>query len=281
MGQKNFVVESSAGVSGGGRVGKPEVGCEVSTGEGGMRNLMTAWTGKACEAAELEAQARVCLAETLEKTEGQVLQLSSAVDKLQVGFDLLQERMERIDRRLESLEPSLNKLLREVEGLSSAVAVFERNLEQVRLLMERGVAKADRLSQEFIEHQVREPLLKGIGNLYSDMRQVMNDGDGMAFVMERTRTLIESHGIRLIDPKEGTPFDPREHQAIESLPTSSKRMGRRVAKVHRVGLKGNGRVIQQALIGLYFVEKSASRQEKEQGGEEDERAEEKYPGSGN
>ncbi len=269
MAHKDFRVESPVGGSADGSVTANNSAGDASSGDaGGIAGLIAAWTKKEREAGEFEAQAWLGVVERVERTQREVSQLLSSVAKLGAGLELLHEQMEAAGQRLESLESALKKLSQQLEGLSPAVGAFEKNLEQVRLLTERTVARVDRLSSEFIERQVREPLLKEVGDVYNEMRRTVNDGDGMAFVMDRTRKLMECEGVRVVEPKKGASFDPREHEAIESVATSRKKLDRRVAIVHRVGFRMNGRVIQQALVGLYFFQGSSPSENEEEKGEQ-------------
>ena len=46
--------------------------------------------------------------------------------------------------------------------------------------------------------------------------------EGVAAIDRKLRALLESEGVRQIDAAPGTPFDPREHEAIANVPGTGR-----------------------------------------------------------
>ncbi len=255
MARRDVFDEGVRGARGGAPSGKEQTpGGAVGSGSD-LGEVIGAYGKKKGEASELEARAWGAVAAIVERTYLELLGLSPVVVEIRSGVETLQKWTVETDGRLESLESRLRRLTDQVAVLASEVAVLKRNMEQVRLLTERVADRVDKLSNEFIERQVKEPLLKDQVCIYNDMRQEAgNGGNGIAPVMERARSLLEARGAVLIEPEEGSSFDPKEHQGIEKVLTSRKKLDRRVAKVHRAGLRLNGRVVQQAWVAVYLFE---------------------------
>ena len=72
--------------------------------------------------------------------------------------------------------------------------------------------------------------------------------DGIALVDRKLRALLESEGVTSIDAV-GRTFDPREHEAIASIPGTGKPDGEIVAEVQR-GYRVRDRVLRPALVAV-------------------------------
>ena len=55
----------------------------------------------------------------------------------------------------------------------------------------------------------------------------------MTAIDRKLRALLESEGVSQIDASPGTPFDPREHEAIASVPGTDRADGEIVEEVRR------------------------------------------------
>ncbi len=73
--------------------------------------------------------------------------------------------------------------------------------------------------------------------------------DGVANIDRKLRTLLESEGVTAVEAAPGTPFDPREHEAIASVPGTGHPDGAIVEEVRR-GYRLRDRVIRPALVAV-------------------------------
>ena len=222
---------------------------------GDIWDLTKAWVSKRLEAAELEASVSQRMTEFVDRLASEILGIKAAVGRVESNTENLAQGLEATGCHLESLESERQKQSQQIANISQAIGALERNLEQVRLLVARTAERVDKLSNEFVEREVKEPLLKDIGTLYHAMREAMiNESDGIRSVAEYARALLESRGASLIEPEQGDRFNPGEHRPIEMIPTSCKSLERSIAKLCRVGLRFNGRVIQPAWVALYTTQ---------------------------
>ena len=74
-------------------------------------------------------------------------------------------------------------------------------------------------------------------------------GEGVAAIDRKLRVLLESEGVTQIDASPGTPFDPREHEAIASVPGTAHRDGEIVEEIRR-GYRLRDRVVRPALVAV-------------------------------
>ena len=61
--------------------------------------------------------------------------------------------------------------------------------------------------------------------------------------------LLESEGVTPIEPHPGTPFDPREHEAIANVPGTGRPEGEIVEQIQR-GYRLRDRVLRPALVAV-------------------------------
>ena len=73
--------------------------------------------------------------------------------------------------------------------------------------------------------------------------------DGIAAIDRKLRGLLESEGVSAVDAAPGTAFDPREHEAIASVPGTGQPEGTIVEEVRR-GYRLRDRVIRPALVAV-------------------------------
>jgi molecular chaperone GrpE len=72
--------------------------------------------------------------------------------------------------------------------------------------------------------------------------------DGIVLVDRKLRALLESEGVTIIEAV-GRNFDPREHEAIASVPGTGKPDGEIVAEIQR-GYRVRDRVLRPALVAV-------------------------------
>jgi molecular chaperone GrpE len=72
--------------------------------------------------------------------------------------------------------------------------------------------------------------------------------EGIALLDRKLRALLESEGVKLIEAV-GRQFDPREHEAIASLPGTGKPDGEVVAEMQR-GYRVRDRVLRPAMVAV-------------------------------
>jgi molecular chaperone GrpE len=73
--------------------------------------------------------------------------------------------------------------------------------------------------------------------------------EGVTVIDRKLRALLESEGVTAIDASPGTPFDPREHDAIANVPNSGRGEGQIVDEVRR-GYRLRDRVLRPALVAV-------------------------------
>jgi molecular chaperone GrpE len=73
--------------------------------------------------------------------------------------------------------------------------------------------------------------------------------EGIAAIDRKLRQLLESEGVSEIEAAAGTPFDPREHEAVANVPGTGQPGGEIVEELRR-GYRLRDRVIRPALVAV-------------------------------
>jgi molecular chaperone GrpE len=71
--------------------------------------------------------------------------------------------------------------------------------------------------------------------------------DGIAAIDRKLRLLLDSEGVTAVEASAGSPFDPREHEAVTAIPGTGLPDGSIVSEVRR-GYRLRDRVIRPALV---------------------------------
>ncbi len=73
---------------------------------------------------------------------------------------------------------------------------------------------------------------------------------GVQYIYSQLLGSLEKHGITLIDPKVGEPFDPAKHASIESVPTANKAEDHTVHSVVQKGYALHGKILEPAKVKI-------------------------------
>ena len=73
--------------------------------------------------------------------------------------------------------------------------------------------------------------------------------EGVAAIDRKLRSLLESEGVKAVAAEPGTPFDPREHEAIATVPGTDRAEGEIVDEIRR-GYRLRDRVVRPALVAV-------------------------------
>jgi molecular chaperone GrpE len=169
----------------------------------------------------------------------------------------------RAQERADEIDISPTKLLADIEQLKA-------DLEATRAKADEYLAGLQRERAEFANYkrrtaEEREAMLGLAGeDLIRKVLALADDFDlaiearppaiasdpwveGIVAIDRKLRALLESEGVRQIDATPGTPFDPREHEAIANVPGTGRPEGEIVSEIRR-GYRLRDRVVRPALV---------------------------------
>jgi molecular chaperone GrpE len=174
-------------------------------------------------------------------------------------------RKTRAEERIEELDVSPAALAAQLETVAAARDEATAKAEEYLAALQRERAEFVNFKRRTAEERERElglageDLIRKVINLADDFdRAIENrpealagDGwaDGIAAIDRKLRQLLESEGVAALEAAPGTPFDPREHEAVVSVPGTGRAEGEIVEEIRR-GYRLRDRVIRPALVAV-------------------------------
>lgn len=171
----------------------------------------------------------------------------------------------RSEERVQELDISPTKLLADIEALQ-----VERDAAQVQaadylLALQRERAEFQNFRRRTAEERERDAGLASDSLIFKvlvladdfdraiESRPTSAEGaswaEGVAAIDRKLRVLLESEGVRPIEVTPGAAFDPREHEALISIPGSDFPEGVVVAELQR-GYRIRDRILRPARVAI-------------------------------
>ena len=174
-------------------------------------------------------------------------------------------RRTRAEERIEELDVSPSALAAQLEEATAARDEAVATAEEYLAALQRERAEFVNFKLRTAEERERdmglagEDLIRKVLNLADDFDRAIenrpaafeNDAwaEGIAAIDRKLRQLLESEGVVALDAAPGTPFDPRHHEAVVSVPGTDHAEGEIVGEIRR-GYRLRDRVIRPALVAV-------------------------------
>jgi molecular chaperone GrpE len=187
-------------------------------------------------------------------------------------------RRTRAEERIDALDTSPAGIAAQLEAfkaettaaLDAAVAEHEEARAQAEAERDEHLAALQRERADFTNYRARtarereqERGLAGVDLITKvliladdfdraiDSRPAALEGDawadGIAAIDRKLRLLLDSEGVTAVEASPGSPFDPREHEAVTAVPGTGLPDGSIVSEVRR-GYRLRDRLIRPALV---------------------------------
>jgi molecular chaperone GrpE len=169
----------------------------------------------------------------------------------------------RAQERADEIDISPTKLLADIEGLKAELEAARAKADEYLACLRRERAEFANYKRRTAEEReamlglAGEDLIRKVLALADDFdlaiearpAAIANDPwvEGVVAIDRKLRALLESEGVRQIDATPGTPFDPREHEAIANVPGTGRPEGEIVSEIRR-GYRLRDRVVRPALV---------------------------------
>jgi molecular chaperone GrpE len=171
----------------------------------------------------------------------------------------------RAQERAQDIDIRPTKLLADIEDLKAELASAKAESEEYLAALQRERAEFLNYKRRTAEERERdlglagEDLIRKVLVLADDFDRAIDARpesiaseawfEGVAVIDRKLRMLLESEGVTTIDAEPGTPFDPREHEAIATVPGTGRAEGEIVEQVRR-GYRLRDRVLRPALVAV-------------------------------
>lgn len=174
-------------------------------------------------------------------------------------------RKTRAQERIEALDTSPAALAEELDALRSERDQLSAKADEYLTALQRERAEFTNFRRRTAEERERdlglagEDLIRKVLVLADDFDRAIESrpaeladnawAEGIAAIDRKLRSLLESEGVTAVEASPGAAFDPREHEAIVSLPGTGRPDGEIVDEVRR-GYRLRDRVIRPALVAV-------------------------------
>lgn len=174
-------------------------------------------------------------------------------------------RRTRAEERADQIDISPSKLLAELERVSGERDAAAREKDEFLAALQRERAEFVNFKRRTAEERqamlglAAEGLISKVLALADDFDRAIEARpptitddpwvEGIAAIDRKLRQLLESEGVSPIVAAPGTAFDPREHEAVASVPDSGLPDGSIVGELRR-GYRLRDRVLRPALVAV-------------------------------
>ena len=175
------------------------------------------------------------------------------------------DRRTRAQQRADEIDISPAKLLADIERLTGERDAAAREKDEYLAALQRERAEFVNFKRRTAEERqamlglAAEGLISKVLALADDFDRAIEARpatiaedpwvEGIAAIDRKLRQLLESEGVSAIDAVPGTPFDPREHEAVASVPGTDHPDGSIVGELRR-GYRLRDRVLRPALVAV-------------------------------
>lgn len=174
-------------------------------------------------------------------------------------------RRTRLEERIEEIDISPTALLAVIETLTAERDVATASANDYLAALQRERAEFMNFKRRTAEERDRdlglaaEDLIRKVLAVADDFDRAIDARpasiaedpwfEGIAAIDRKLRVLLESEGVTSIDALPGTPFDPREHEAIVTVPGTGRPEGE-IVETARRGYRLRDRVLRPALVAV-------------------------------
>jgi molecular chaperone GrpE len=179
----------------------------------------------------------------------------------------------RAQERIDEIDVSPSRLVAQIEALTGELVAANAKSEEYLAGLQRERAEFSNYRRRTSEEREQmlglagEDLIRKVLAIADDFDLAIDNQpadlagngwvEGVAAIDRKLRALLESEGVSPIDAAAGTPFDPREHEAIANVPGTGLAEGAIVDVVRR-GYRLRDRVIRPALVAVASGEPSTT-----------------------
>ena len=174
-------------------------------------------------------------------------------------------RKTRAEERIDALDASPATLTAQIEALRAERDEAIAKVDEYLGALQRERAEFSNFRRRTAEERERdlglagEDLIRKVLALADDFDRAIESrpaelaekgwADGIAAIDRKLRQLLESEGVTPVEAAPGTPFDPRVHEAVVSVPGTARAEGEIVDEIRR-GYRLRDRLVRPALVAV-------------------------------
>ena len=174
-------------------------------------------------------------------------------------------RKTRAEERIEELDVTPTALIAELDELKAERDDAAAKADEYLSALQRERAEFTNFKRRTAEERERElglageDLIRKVLQLADDFDRAIDNrpealaddawAEGITAIDRKLRLLLESEGVSTVEAAPGMAFDPREHEAVVSVPGTGRADGEIVDEIRR-GYRLRDRVIRPALVAV-------------------------------
>lgn len=166
------------------------------------------------------------------------------IDEIDVSPAALTAQLEAVRAERDEASAKADEYLASLQRERAEFTNFRRRTADERQ-QERGLAGVDLIAKVLVLADDFDRAIETRPADLADNAWV----EGIAAIDRKLRLLLESEGVGPVEALPGTPFDPREHEAVVSVPGTGRAEGEIVEEVRR-GYRLRDRLIRPALVAV-------------------------------
>lgn len=166
------------------------------------------------------------------------------IDEIDISPAALVAQLEAVTAERDEAAAKADEYLASLQRERAEFTNFRRRTADERQ-QERGLAGVDLIAKVLVLADDFDRALESRPADFADNAWV----EGIAAIDRKLRLLLESEGVGAVEALPGTPFDPRQHEAVVSVPGSGRAEGEIVEEVRR-GYRLRDRLIRPALVAV-------------------------------
>ena len=171
----------------------------------------------------------------------------------------------RAEERIDEIDVSPVKLLADIEQLRGELQATSAKADEYLAGLQRERAEFSNYRRRTSEEReamlglAGEDLIRKVLALADDFDLAIDNRpaelagsswvEGVTAIDRKLRALLDSEGVKAVEAEPGRPFDPREHEAIVTVPGTGRPEGE-IVEVVRRGYKLRDRVLRPALVAV-------------------------------
>jgi molecular chaperone GrpE len=171
----------------------------------------------------------------------------------------------RADERIAEIDVSPTKLVADIEALKAELESTKAKSDEYLAGLQRERAEFTNFRRRTTEEREQmlglagEDLIRKVLAIADDFdlaidnrpAELAGNGwvEGVAAIDRKLRALLESEGVNPVEAEPGASFDPRQHEAIVTVPGTGRPEGA-IVDVIRRGYRLRDRVLRPALVAV-------------------------------
>jgi len=150
----------------------------------------------------------------------------------------------------DKLQDQLTAMEKKLDEYKDKAARYRAEMENFRRRAERDVANAHKFGTEKLLTDllpIVDSMVRGLESPESHDPHAKSMREGIGLTLDLLHKTLSKHGVKILDPKPGEPFNPEFHEAMSAVKDPNAKPNT-IVQVVQKGYELNGRVLRAAMV---------------------------------